>query len=287
MKYFESDGSVIMTDQDSFDIEQILECGQCFRFEKLSEKEYRIVAMGRVLTIKQDKDSISFSPCSEKDFREIWYEYFDLGRDYTYIKELLSVDEVMRAACDFGSGIRILNQEPFECLVSFIISQNNRIPMIKKAVRNISEKWGTQRDGEYLFPSPEALLSSDRDSLMECKTGFRHKYISDCLEKIAEKSICLEELKGLPTDRAREELMKIKGVGVKVADCVLLFSLGKSEVFPTDVWIKRVMEYFWPSECVSMKEIQSFAREKWGIYAGFAQQYLFYYARSLSIGKTK
>lgn len=284
MKISEKENCIIMTEQDSFDIEQILECGQCFRFEKTDDKEYKIIAKNRVLTIKQEEDRVIFSHCTKKDFEEIWYDYFDLGRDYTYIKKLFSDDDILRQAVEFGKGIRILNQDPFECLISFIISQNNRIPMIKKVIKNISERWGTACCGEYLFPTPENLKSSDMESLMECKTGFRHRYITDCLEKIDRGKINIEYIKTLPTEEAKNELMKIKGVGKKVADCVLLFSFGRSEVFPTDVWIKRVMEYFWfNGKETSIADIHKLAAEKWGKYAGFAQQYLFYYARTLKI----
>lgn len=286
MNYFEKADSVIMTAADSFDIEQILECGQCFRFEKLSEKEYRITAKNKVLFIKQKDDTVIFTPCNKKDFEEIWLDYFDLLRDYTYIKNKLSEDPILKEAANFGSGIRLLNQEPFECLVSFIISQNNRIPMIKKVIRNISEKWGEPLDGEYLFPSLESLKASDEKSLMECKTGFRHKYITDCIEKLSSGIISLEAIKTLPTPEAKAELMKIKGVGSKVADCVLLFSFGRHEVFPTDVWIKRVMEYFWfDGKDTPIADIHALAYKKWGDLAGFAQQYLFYYARTLKINK--
>ncbi len=286
MKYFEKYNTIHLTEQDSFDIEQTLECGQCFRFEKTGEKEYRIVAKGRVLNIKQTEDETVFFPCTASDFENIWYDYFDFGRDYGKIKEAISDDITMQKAIDFGGGIRILNQEPFECLISFIISQNNRIPMIKKVIKNISERWGVEADGEYLFPNVDRLINSDMASLMECKTGFRHKYITDCLNKIKSGEIDLEGLKSKDTETVKKELMTIKGVGTKVADCVLLFSFGRSEVFPTDVWIKRVMEHiYFEDRDEKISDIHSFAKEKWGEYAGFAQQYLFYYARTLKISK--
>ncbi len=286
MKYFEENNIVHLTEQDSFDIEQTLECGQCFRFEKKDEKEYRIIAKGKVLNLKQTDDETILFPCTAEDFENIWFDYFDLGRNYEHVKTILSEDPELKKAIAFGSGIRILNQDPFECLVSFIISQNNRIPMIKKVIKNISERWGKEVGGEYLFPDICSLENSDGASLMECKTGFRHKYITDCLEKLKRGDIKLEELKQKDTETAKRELMSIKGVGTKVADCVLLFSYGRSEVFPTDVWIKRVMEhiYFGDSDR-TIGEIHSFAKEKWGKYAGFAQQYLFYYARTLKISK--
>ncbi|MCC8097372.1 MAG: DNA-3-methyladenine glycosylase [Eubacterium sp.] len=248
------------------------------------------MAENKVLYIKQDDNGILFYPCSKNDFENIWYDYFDLGTNYSEIKAVLSEDSVLKEAAAFGSGIRLLNQDPFECLISFIISQNNRIPMIQKVIGNISAKWGEKSGEDYLFPSLESLKASDCESLMECKTGFRHKYITDCLEKLSKGEISLEEIKNMDTAKAKEELMKIKGVGTKVADCVLLFSFGRREVFPTDVWIKRVMEYFYfDGKETQIKDIHAFVADKWGKYAGFAQQYLFYYARTLQInaGKNK
>lgn len=290
MKITETNKGILLTEQDSFNIGQILECGQCFRFERIEEGHYKITAKNRVLYIKQDGDGILFYPCNKEDFENIWYNYFDLGTDYSEIKAVLSADRVLKEAAAFGSGIRLLNQEPFECLISFIISQNNRIPMIQKVIGNISERWGEKAGDDFLFPTLERLKDSDGISLTECKTGFRHKYITDCLEKLSRGEISLEALKNTDTVTAKEELMKIKGVGSKVADCVLLFSFGRREVFPTDVWIKRVMEYFYfDGKETPVKEIHSFAYEKWGAFAGYAQQYLFYYARTLQInaGKNK
>lgn len=285
MNYIEKDKKIIMTDFDSFDIEQILECGQCFRFTKLDEKEYVIVAHKRVLHIKQEDNKVYFYPCDKKDFEEIWIDYFDLKRDYEKIKKALANDKIVKTAIEYAPGIRILNQEPWECLISFIISQNNRIPMIKQVIKNISEAFGKKEGDYYLFPSLEELKRADNDSLMACKTGFRAKYILDAIEKVNSKEVDLDKFSALTTEEARKELISIKGVGPKVADCTLLFSLRRNEVFPTDVWVKRVMEYFYFDEKdTSIKEIHSLAYKLWGDYAGFAQQYLFYYARSLKIG---
>ncbi len=284
MKISEKDKGILITEQDSFIIGQVLECGQCFRFEKIEEGYYKIIAKNRVLYIKQDEEGIFLFPCTKEEFYGIWYDYFDLGMDYGEIKEILSSDKVLKEAADFGPGIRLLNQDPFECLISFIISQNNRIPMIQKVIANISRKWGEKSGEDYLFPSLEELKEADCESLMECKTGFRHKYITDCLNRLESGEISLKEISSMDTGRAKAELMKIKGVGTKVADCVLLFSFKRREVFPTDVWIKRVMEYFYfDGREAPIAEIHGFAEEKWGPLAGFAQQYLFYYARTLQI----
>ncbi len=285
MKYYEQDDKITIEDIDSFDIEQILECGQCFRFNKLDLKEYIIIAQGKVLHIEQKEDKIDFYPCTKDDFENIWIKYFELDRDYMEIKEILSKDDVLRKAVAFAPGIRILKQDPWECLISFIISQNNRIPMIKQVIKNISEKYGDKTEDYFLFPSLEQLKKASTEDLMSCKTGFRAKYIMDAVKNVSEKTVDFKELENLPTCEVRQKLMKIKGVGEKVSDCVMLFSMDRKEVFPTDVWVKRVMEYFYFDEKdTKIKEIHSFAEEKFGKYAGFAQQYLFHYARQMKIG---
>lgn len=285
MKFIQENDKVIMTEFDSFNISEILECGQCFRFQKIEENFYKIVAYSKVLYIQQFFDRVEFFPTNLKEFENIWIDYFDLNTDYLKIKEILKSDETLNKAIEFASGIRILNQEPWECLISFIISQNNRIPMIKQVIKNISQKYGTELDGEFLFPTLEQIKNATNEDLMTCKTGFRSKYILDAIDKITSETVNLDRLFELPLDEAKENLLLIKGVGTKVADCVLLFSLKKNDVFPTDVWVKRVMEHFYfNKQDTSIKNIHSFAREKWGNLSGYAQQYLFYYARSEKIG---
>lgn len=285
MKYIEQNNKIIMSEFESFNIMEILECGQCFRFEKNGELFYTIVAYKRVLNIQQFEDRVEFYPCNKEDFEKIWINYFDLNTNYDEIKKELEKDDIVKKAIKYADGIRILNQEPWECLISFIISQNNRIPMIKQVIKNISEKYG-EKDGEnFLFPNLEQLRKATPEELRECKTGFRDKYILDAIEKIYQNKVDFSKYNQYTTEQAKENLLLIKGVGTKVADCVLLFSLNKKDVFPTDVWVKRVMEYFYFNEKdTSIKEIHKFAEEKWGKLAGYAQQYLFYYARSEKIG---
>lgn len=289
LEYTQMDNKVILTKYDSFDIEETLECGQCFRFYKLSEKEYRIIAFNKVLNIKQYENIIiEFYPCTINEFENIWIRYFDLNRNYLEIKEVLSKkDPVLKEAIEFAGGIRILNQDTYECLISFIISQNNRIPMIKKVIENMCKLYGNKIvDDNYTFPQPKQLNKLTIEEIMTCKTGFRAKYIKDAVNKIINKEILLEDFNIMHTSLLRENLMSIYGVGIKVADCVMLFSAEKYEVFPTDVWVKRVMQYFYfDNKEVNIKKIHELAKEKWGDYAGFAQQYLFHYARIKQIGK--
>ncbi|MCL2592498.1 MAG: hypothetical protein FWD82_03940 [Defluviitaleaceae bacterium] len=287
MQYLEENNSVVVYNLDSFNISEVLDCGQCFRFTKLADSEYIIIAHERVIKVLQEKDKIIISPCTIKEFEEIWLNYFDLKTSYKEIKEILAQsDETLKEAINFAEGIRILHQDRFECLISFIISQNNRIPMIKQVIKNLSEFFGEDLNNSYYsFPTAETLAKLTQEELMACKTGFRHKYISDAAKKCVSGEINLENFDNVSTEELRKTLMSIYGVGNKVADCVMLFSCNRREVFPTDVWVKRVMQYYYFNNLdVSIKEIDAFAKEKWGNLAGFAQQYLFHFARTQKIG---
>ncbi len=286
MNYTEDNNKVILKEFDSFNISEILECGQCFRFEKIEDMHYKIIAHQKVLFIKQSEDYVEFYPCTINEFENIWFHYFDLGTDYNEIKKLFQDDEILKEAINFAQGIRILNQEPFECIISFIISQNNRIPMIKQVVKNISEKYGTKIGDDYAFPTLEQLSKATNEELRECKTGFRDKYILDCVEKLNSKELNIDETSHLTTEELKKELMKVKGIGTKVADCALLFSFGRQDVFPVDVWIKRVMEELYFDKEETKKEVISqYAKDRFNEYQGIAQQYLFNYAIYKKIGK--
>lgn len=290
MKYSVRENDIILHEYESFVISQILECGQCFRFTQIGEENYIIVAYGKILNIYCDGTDIVFKNTTEEEFNNIWYNYFDFGRNYNDIKKKISEnDEILQKAVEYAPGIRILNQDRFECLISFIISQNNRIPMIKKVISNISKKYGRyigSVDGEeyYAFPNPEELIKADEAGLMECKTGFRAKYIIDAVQKVIHGEINLNT-DDMDTETLRKMLMTIKGVGPKVADCTMMFSFGRCETFPTDVWVKRIMsELYFNGREASVKEIHQKAEECFGDYAGYAQQYLFNYARQFKIG---
>lgn len=290
MKYIVKENDIILTEYESFVISQTLECGQCFRFESVGEENYVVIAFGRILNIYQDGETIVFKNTSEEEFKNIWINYFDLNRNYDDIKKKISEnDEILKKAVEYAPGIRILNQDRFECLISFIISQNNRIPMIKKVIANISRKYGKYIGtfgGEeyYAFPTPEELVKADEAGLMECRTGFRAKYIMDAVYKVIHGEIRLDA-DDMDTDSLRDMLMTIKGVGPKVADCTMMFSFGRCETFPTDVWVKRIMsELYFGGREASVKEIHQKADECFGEFAGYAQQYLFNYARQFKIG---
>lgn len=286
----EEKGSILVENVKDFNPVHIFECGQCFRWVKRDEGVYTGVVKGKAANISFNNGILRISNSDGSDFGNIWYDYLDLGRDYGEIKKVLSgKDEVMRKAVEFGYGIRILRQEIWETLISFILSANNRIPRIMKTVAAISKFYGEEIavDGErfYSFPPVEKLSSSSVEELEVCRGGFRCKYIVNSSRMIKNGDVCLEEMKKMETvSAARAELMKFPGVGPKVADCVLLYSGTRYDVFPTDVWVKRVMEELYFKREASFKEIQEFASDYFGELAGFAQQYLFYYARENKIG---
>ncbi len=280
------DNNIHLQQIRDFDLAQTLECGQCFRFYKIKEQEYIIVAHHIMQRVEQVGDTIIFYDCDGDTFNNVWYEYFDLGTDYGQIKSyLLKHDDKLKAAIEEKHGIRILKQEFFENLMSFIISQNKQIPHIKKIVNDIAIKYG-DRLGEYegveyySFPTVKQLKDVTEDDLRELKTGFRAPYLRDAIEKVADGTICEDNLSDLCVDDVEKELVKIKGVGNKVANCVMLFSLKKMEAFPVDVWIKRIMEkVYYEGKDTKKEVILEFAKEHFGEYGGYAQQYLFFYAR--------
>ena len=265
-----------------FDLAQTLECGQCFNFEKISDNEYVVAAMGRVLHVKQEGSELSFLNASEEDIRNIWVPYFDLDRDYSEIKnELVKAEPRLKPIIEKCSGIRILNQDFTETLISFIISQNKNIPQIKKIVRAICDGFGREAEMEYhVFPSLCELANMTEQDFRDLKTGFRAPYIMNAIEFL--KKTDGESMKAMTFAQAKEALTSIKGVGDKVANCVLLFSLGFRSAFPVDVWIKRIMEEMYFGCDTPKKEIESFAAERFGKWGGYAQQYLFMYAREKS-----
>ena len=286
MEYYEDGGRVILTKYNSFDIGHTLESGQCFRFSKRGEGAYSIVARGKVLYIEQGGGQICFYPCDLDEFMRVWFDYFDLGRDYEQIKVSLSAnDPIMAKAVTFAPGIRLMNQDVWECLVSFIISANNRIPMIQQVVRNISGRFGEAIGSERTFTTWAQMAEATVEDFAACKAGFRAKYILDAVRKVHGGYIDLADFSDKSTQDVKRELMTISGVGSKVADCVLLMSCGRREIFPIDVWIRRVVqELYFCGQDISLANLQDFAKEKWGDNAGFANQFLFHYARLHKIG---
>lgn len=287
----EENNRIIIKNMEDFEPKHIFECGQAFRWQVEEDESYTAIHRGRIINVKRDGEDIILSNTNIDDFNNIWYEYFDLGRDYGEIKSKLSHDPILKEAIDFGKGIRILNQEPYETTISFIISARNYIPSIKRSIELISQRYGesigSYKGKEYYsFPSPQTLASADEEELRDnCRVGYRAKYIVNSSKMIYNKEVVLDRLFELTRDEAKEELLKLPGVGPKVANCILLFSLNKNDAFPVDTWVKRVMETLYFKEDTSNKKISQYADENFGSLGGFAQQYLFYYARELGIGK--
>lgn len=273
---------LIISGVKDFDVTHIFECGQCFRWDKEDDGSYTGIALGKALNISFKENEVLMKNTLQEDFELLWKNYFDFDTDYSQIKTVLSSDETVKKAISYGNGIRILNQDLWECIISFIISANNNIPRIKGIVKRFCENFGkkiTYLGREfYTFPSPEELLGITVSDLAPLRAGFRDKYIVDAVNKVNSGEVCLDTVINSDINTARNELLKIKGVGRKVADCVLLFGAGKRASFPVDVWVKRVMAELYAEE-IKDGDIFVFAENKFGENAGIAQQYLFYYMR--------
>ena len=292
MNVIEKNNQIILEGiSENFEPKHVFECGQCFRWLREDDGSYTGVVQGKVINVKKENDLIIFDNTNKEDFENIWFDYFDLGRNYGEIKNQLKVmDEYLEKATEFGKGIRILQQDGWEMLISFIISANNRIPMIQRAINNLSERYG-KFIGEYrgkkyyAFPTPEELSKVSVEDIRACQTGFRDKYIKSVVDYVNENNEDVLSYRKLDTSECIKELVKFNGVGPKVADCIALFGMQKYDTFPVDVWVKRVMEEFYVEDNLSLPKIRKFALDKFGDLAGFAQQYLFYYARELGIGR--
>lgn len=290
MKIYTRDKDTVIEKVQDFDLEQTLECGQCFRFYKIDKEEYVLVAKSHLLHIKQVEDKLIFYNTDEDTVKNIWIDYFDLNRDYGEIKKyLLRNDDKLKEAINEKWGVRILNQEFHEMVISFIISQNKQIPQIKQLVRRISENYGEylgEVKGEkyYSFPTCEKLGEITEEEYREMKTGFRAPYLRDASVKLSNRVITKEMFENINEDIARELLKTIKGVGDKVANCVMLFALDYRSAFPIDIWMQRIMETLYFEEDTSKEVIQKFAKDIYGEYGGYAQQYLFCYGRDNKIG---
>ncbi len=287
MKISEINNNLVLTNIKDFNLDNIFDCGQCFRWNKQNDGAYIGVANSRALKISQENDTVTLYDTSIEDFNNIWFNYFDFKTNYQKIKKILSNDSVLKSATEFGDGIRILNQDLWECVVSFIISASNNIPRIKKIINTLCELCGEKINymGEtyYSFPTPEKIYSLGISGIAPIKAGFRDKYIISAAEFFM-NDFNDAYFESLDYKSAKKELMKISGIGNKVADCIMLFALSKRNSFPVDVWIKRVVEHFYFEEEQTIEIIQKFSQEKFGELGGYAQQYLFYYAREQKIG---
>lgn len=280
----------VLEDINSFELKDIFDCGQCFRWNQQEDGSYIGVFGNNVLKVKKDDNQVVFKGVCEQEIKPTVEKYFDLNRNYEEIKEKLSkIDDNMKTSIEYGKGIRILNQDLWETIISFIISANNNIPRIKGIIERLSKAYGTKMiwrgKDYYTFPTAEQLKDVAVKEYRDLGLGFRDIRLYETTKMVLEKEIDLEKMRKNPnTIEVREELLKLSGVGPKVADCILLFSdLKRFEVFPIDVWVRRVMNDLYIKQKdeakVSKKQIEKIAEEKFGNLAGLAQQYLFYWRR--------
>ena len=271
MNYKVKDNRIELERPSCFELKNTLLCGQAFRWRETGDGIFTGTVRGRTLTLFREGEKIVFLGTDEKDFLDIWVPYFDLERDYVKITDGFREDKYISEALDSFYGIRILHQEPWEALCSFIISQNNNIPRICGIIDRLCISFGEKNSqGEYSFPTAEKIASLSPEALAPLRAGFRNKYILDAAKKIAGGEILIEEIKNMPIEAARSELMKIKGVGPKVAECALLYGFGRLEAFPVDVWVKRIMAELYGEKLPDCTKG----------YEGVAQQYLFHWRRN-------
>lgn len=278
MEIKKDENNLIVYNLDCINLDYTLDCGQSFRWEK-NGNIWSAVAFTKKINIEQkDENTLIFYNTSEEDFENLWKNYFDLERDYNTIISRFESDKFLREATKEYYGIRVLNQEPWETLCSFIISQNNNIPRIKGIIKRLCESFGDNLgDGFFTFPTAEKLSTLTPEDLSPLRAGFRAKYIIDAAKKVTSGEISLEKILENDISFGRESLMKICGVGPKVAECCLLYGLKKADAFPVDVWVKRIMSELYENglpEC-AYPEI------------GIAQQYLFHWRRNLDNKLTK
>lgn len=262
-------------------------CGQCFRWNR-EEELWTGIAYGRFIKLLYKDGACTFFNMDRREFTGIWVKYFDLETDYGSIKKMLSEkDEHLRNAVIHGHGIRLLRQDFHETLFSFIISQNNNIPRIKRIIESLSKSFGKPLDESnrlFGFPDVSSLASASPDEMGLCRSGYRCRYILETAKRLIESPGFADDINGLSRAEAREMLLSLPGVGPKVADCILLYSGIDRTAFPIDRWVKRVIETFYFKGETDEKTIRDFSREYFGEFSGIAQQYLFYYAQEKKIG---
>lgn len=256
----------------TLDLAQTLDCGQCFRFYPQEGGSWHGVAGSHPLTLRQTNDGLLFEKILLAEFQSFWRGYFDLDRDYQAIIDSYRLNAVLSACADFSPGMRILRQDAWEALISFIISQNNNVKRIKGIIDRLCRAFGEPCEPggtDYAFPSPSALADLREDDLAPLRAGWRAAYILDAARRVSSGEIDLKEIAAMPISDARKALQTIHGVGPKVAECALLYGMSRMEAFPLDVWMKRAMKQLFPG-CTP---------DSFGQYPGIAQQYIFHYCR--------
>lgn len=268
--------------KNNFDLKSTITCGQIFRYS-VSDDEFTIIIKDRVLILKVKDDDIIIESNNEENLKEIVMDYFDLNRDYLEIeKEILKKDDKLKSALKFSRGLKMIHQDPFETLIAYIISQNNRVPSIANSLNLISEKYGekiTFKDKTYyLFPTFEQLKNVKEEDFRKCKVGFRDKYLFSAINSIKNGDLNLDKIYDMDSEDALNYLMKFKGIGNKVASCILLFAYQKFDVYPIDTWVKKFMKDSYNME--GEKNIKEFTYNNYKKFSGIAIQYMFNYKRN-------
>ena len=269
----------------NFNLNYTLESGQSFRWNRVNDAYYGVVE-GRILKIQQSSDTLTVHSSQDEDenaFTSHLHHYLDLHRELETILNAVNVDAYIDRAINRFWGMRLLNQEIWETVASFILSQNNNIARIRKIIRTLSERFGQKLEYEgyvdYTFPTPQTLTDAGTEEIFDCGTGYRASYLWNAANKVVNGELDLDALKQMNYVAAKQELIKLKGVGEKVADCICLFSLGHLDALPVDVWIKRIFERVYLRKRATPREIKEFAQNYFGKFVGYAQQYLFHYAQ--------
>lgn len=281
------EGNKTIVEGSGLSLKHTLDCGQAFRWLPY-EDGYLGVAYGKALFIRESRDTVEMYPCTQDDFESVWRGYFDLDTDYGKIRQALAFDKYVGMGMDYADGMHILSQEPFETMISFILSANNNVKRIQGIIERICQRFGKKiEDGGFArnaFPTPEVLAGANVDELEECGAGYRASYIIHSAEMVRD-GFDLQSMRCMDYDQARKKLLALPGVGPKVAECILLFSLSHGCAFPIDVWVGRIMRTLYLDEDAKNDEIECFAHDRFGNNAGLAQQCLFHYARNNGISK--
>lgn len=267
-------GEIMITlELQNFNADQICNSGQCFRMMKVRDNCYEVIAGNHYLFLEQNQGTCNFH-CSGEEFQNFWFDYFDLGRNYgCYIAGIDEEDDYLKRAAAYGSGIRILKQDLWEMIVTFLISQQNHIARIRRCINYICRQYGEKQMSSegtvyYGFPGFQVLAEATDEELKACNLGYRSKYVIRTAQSICSGEVSLEKVECMDYEAARAELMKLYGIGAKVADCICLFALQKLQAFPVDTHIRQALEKYYP---------KGFPMERYKEYAGILQQYIFYY----------
>lgn len=277
MIYYTDDKKITIEDLSDFNIKHILDCGQVFRYRNTGNC-YTLFAKNYNCLLRNENDRVII----ETDNVDFFVNYFDLTNDYSVIKkELIENYDGISDAVKYGYGIRLLNQDPYEMIISFIISANNNIPRIKKIIERLCENLGEKTEYGYAFPTPEKLASAEKSLFSSIGAGYRDDYLYCTSKQLLETN--LDDIKNADTETARKMLMSFKGVGKKVADCILLFAFKKTDLFPMDVWSKRIYSAMGYEEDFDIGRMGKKLVDRFGALSGYAQQYLYYYFRENNI----